>query len=78
MRRGISRGRLLGDAMAGDATLFGVVKAAQARGNFQLLAGRGRRALRVHWGKDVLAGLATPASSRAAGITVKESSCGHF
>ena len=37
---------------------FGVVKAAQARGDFAVLAERGRRALRVHIGKDVSAGLA--------------------
>lgn len=37
---------------------FGVVKAAQARGDFAVLAERGRRALRVHLGKDVKAGLA--------------------
>jgi len=37
---------------------FGVVKAAQARGDFSVLAERGRRALRVHLGKDVKAGLA--------------------
>jgi transaldolase / glucose-6-phosphate isomerase len=37
---------------------FGVVKAAQARGDFQVLAERGRRALRVHLQKDVAAGLA--------------------
>ncbi|HSM85554.1 MAG TPA: hypothetical protein VLT16_05360, partial [Candidatus Limnocylindrales bacterium] len=36
---------------------FGVVKAAQARGDFQVLAERGRRALRVHLPKDVNAGL---------------------
>jgi transaldolase/glucose-6-phosphate isomerase len=36
---------------------FGIVKAAQARGDFQVLADRGRRALRVHLGKDVKAGL---------------------
>jgi len=36
---------------------FGVVKAAQARGDFQVLAERGRRALRVHLGRDVGAGL---------------------
>ena len=36
---------------------FGVVKAAQARGDFQVLAERGRRALRVHLGADVSAGL---------------------
>jgi transaldolase/glucose-6-phosphate isomerase len=37
---------------------FGVVKAAQARGDFQVLAERKRRALRVHLGSDVKAGLA--------------------
>jgi transaldolase / glucose-6-phosphate isomerase len=35
-----------------------VVKAAQARGDFQVLAERGRRALRVHLGADLEAGLA--------------------
>jgi transaldolase/glucose-6-phosphate isomerase len=38
---------------------FGVVKAAQARGDFEVLAERGRRALRVHLGPDAPAGLAT-------------------
>jgi transaldolase/glucose-6-phosphate isomerase len=37
---------------------FGIVKAAQARGDFAVLAERGRRALRVHLGADVAAGLA--------------------
>ena len=37
---------------------FGVVKAAQARGDFKVLVDRGRRALRVHLGPDVPAGLA--------------------
>lgn len=36
---------------------FGTVKAAQARGDFDVLAARGRRALRVHLGADVAAGL---------------------
>jgi transaldolase/glucose-6-phosphate isomerase len=36
---------------------FGVVKTAQARGDFDVLAERGRRALRVHVGADVAAGL---------------------
>lgn len=36
---------------------FGVVKAAQARGDFHVLADRKRRALRVHLPKDVNAGL---------------------
>jgi transaldolase/glucose-6-phosphate isomerase len=38
---------------------FGVVKAAQARGDFQVLAERGRRALRVHLGSDLAGGLRT-------------------
>ncbi len=41
---------------------FGVVKAAQARGDFQVLADRGRRALRVHL-RDVDAGLVTLAAA---------------
>jgi transaldolase / glucose-6-phosphate isomerase len=41
----------------GQKYTFGVVKAAQARGDFQVLADRGRRALRVHLGKDLQAGL---------------------
>jgi glucose-6-phosphate isomerase len=36
---------------------FGIVKAAQARGDFEVLADRKRRALRVHLGKDVSKGL---------------------
>jgi transaldolase/glucose-6-phosphate isomerase len=36
---------------------FGTVEAAQARGDFAVLAERGRRALRVHLGADVAAGL---------------------
>jgi transaldolase / glucose-6-phosphate isomerase len=36
---------------------FGVIKAAQARGDFEVLAARDRRALRVHLGEDVAAGL---------------------
>jgi transaldolase/glucose-6-phosphate isomerase len=38
---------------------FGVVKAAQARGDFAVLAERGRRILRVHLGAHVAAGLST-------------------
>ncbi len=38
---------------------FGVVKAAQARGDFQVLVDRRRRALRVHLGADVAQGLET-------------------
>ena len=42
----------------GEKYSFGTVKAAQARGDFDVLAERGRRALRVHLGADVDAGLA--------------------
>jgi transaldolase/glucose-6-phosphate isomerase len=42
---------------------FGVVKAAQARGDFQVLAERDRRALRVQLGADLKAGLATLAAA---------------
>lgn len=42
----------------GHEYTFGVVKAAQARGDLQVLAERGRRALRIHIGEDVAAGLA--------------------
>ncbi len=50
-------------AVPGQKYTFGVVKAAQARGDFQVLAERGRRALRVHLGQDVGAGLATLAKA---------------
>jgi transaldolase / glucose-6-phosphate isomerase len=42
----------------GQKYTFGIVKAAQARGDFEVLAERGRRALRVHLGGDVAKGLA--------------------
>lgn len=42
----------------GQRYTFGIVKAAQARGDFHVLAERGRRLLRVHMGADVSAGLA--------------------
>jgi transaldolase/glucose-6-phosphate isomerase len=42
----------------GQKYTFGVVKAAQARGDFAVLAERGRRALRVHLGKNVTKDLA--------------------
>jgi hypothetical protein len=46
-------------AVPGEKYTFGVVKTAQARGDFQVLLERRRRALRVHLGRDVGAGLAT-------------------
>ena len=42
---------------------FGVVKAAQARGDLAVLTARSRRALRVHLGPDVAAGLAALAAA---------------
>ena len=44
-------------AVPGQKYTFGVVKAAQARGDFQVLLDRERSALRVHLGSDVIAGL---------------------
>jgi transaldolase/glucose-6-phosphate isomerase len=41
----------------GQKYSFGVVKAAQARGDFEVLAQRGRRTLRVHLSADVESGL---------------------
>jgi len=43
----------------GQTYTFGLVKAAQARGDLQVLVERGRRALRVHLGTDVGRGLQT-------------------
>lgn len=44
-------------SIPGKPYSFGVVKAAQARGDFQALLSRKRRALRVHIGADIEAGL---------------------
>ena len=43
--------------MPGQKASFGVIKAAQARGDFDVLTERGRRALRVHLKGDLAAGL---------------------
>ena len=45
-------------AIPGQRASFGVVKAAQARGDLGVLTERGRRALRVHLKGDLAAGLA--------------------
>ena len=42
---------------------FGIVKSAQARGDFEVLAERGRRAVRVHLQADLKAGLKTLADA---------------
>ena len=44
-------------AVPGHRYSFGVVKEAEARGDLDVLASRGRRALRVHLGADVTGGL---------------------
>ena len=46
-------------AVPGHRYTFGVVKDAQARGDFEVLGKRGRRLLRVHLGGDVNRGLDT-------------------
>ncbi len=51
----------------GQKYTFGVVKAAQARGDFQVLAERGRRALRVHL-HDVKSGLSKLADAVPAAV----------
>jgi transaldolase / glucose-6-phosphate isomerase len=50
-------------AVPGQAYSFGVVKAAQARGDFDVLAERGRRLLRVHLPADIEGGLSSLASA---------------
>jgi transaldolase/glucose-6-phosphate isomerase len=44
-------------AVPGQKATFGIIKAAQARGDFDVLTERGRRALRVHLKGDLEAGL---------------------
>jgi transaldolase/glucose-6-phosphate isomerase len=52
----------------GERYSFGVVKAAQARGDFDVLAERGRRALRVHLTGDLDAGLQRLAAAITAAV----------
>jgi transaldolase/glucose-6-phosphate isomerase len=47
----------------GQKYTFGIVKAAQARGDFSVLSERNRRALRIHLGKNVKADLAKVAKA---------------
>jgi transaldolase/glucose-6-phosphate isomerase len=56
-------------SVPGQQYTFGVVKAAQARGDFQVLVGRQQRALCVHLGKDVHTGLATLRTALAEALT---------
>ena len=53
----------------GRKASFGVIEAAQARGDFRVLAQRGRRVLRAHLARDVDAGLA--AISNAARLALR-------
>jgi transaldolase/glucose-6-phosphate isomerase len=55
-------------AVPGEHYTFSVVKAAQARGDFGVLAERGRRAVRVHLGSDVDAGLASLSAAVASAL----------
>jgi transaldolase / glucose-6-phosphate isomerase len=55
----------------GQGYTFGVVKAAQAAGDFQVLAERGRRLLRVHLGRDVGEGLAVLQRAVAAALQAR-------
>jgi len=57
---------------------FGVVKAAQARGDFEVLAERDRRALRVHLGADVAAGLSTLRSALLTALGPVPNGSQHF
>jgi transaldolase/glucose-6-phosphate isomerase len=52
----------------GEKYSFGVVKASQARGDFDVLAERGRRALRVHITGDLAAGLQTLSAAIIAAV----------
>ena len=47
----------------GQKYSYAIVEAAQAQGDLAVLRDRGRRWLRVHLGKDVLAGLTELASA---------------
>ena len=62
----------------GQKFTFGVVAAAQALGDFQVLAARRRRVLRVDLGEDVLAGLADlDAAIRQALVSNEDRSSGY-
>ena len=58
----------------GQKASFGIIKAAQARGDFGVLTERGRRALRVHLKGDVGAGFEEARRRDRATRCVKESS----
>jgi transaldolase/glucose-6-phosphate isomerase len=51
----------------GRGLTFGVVEAAHARGDFEVLAERGRRLVRINLGDDIEAGLARLAPAPSLG-----------
>jgi len=55
----------------GRAASFGVIEAAQARGDLAVLADRARRAVRVHLGPDVAAGLRVLRETVAEALTTE-------
>ncbi len=57
---------------------FGVVKTAQARGDFDVLVKRDRRALRAHLGADVAAGLSTLRGGLLAALGLAPDRSRHF
>ena len=59
----ITAGHAIDVAIPGQKLSFGVVIDAQAAGDLAVLESRGRRALRVHLGADVAAGLKTLAAA---------------
>jgi transaldolase/glucose-6-phosphate isomerase len=59
----------------GQRYTFGVVKAAQARGDFGVLVARARRALRVHLSGDIPEGLTTLAAAMSAALRREQRIC---
>ena len=53
----IANAKRADDIAPGQKASFGIIKAAQARGDFDVLTERGRRALRVHLKGDLTSGL---------------------
>jgi transaldolase / glucose-6-phosphate isomerase len=68
IRRSLITGGELKRLIDEDGLAFGVVKAAQARGDFQVLTDRNRRALRVHLA-DIDSGLAALQSAIAKALS---------
>jgi transaldolase/glucose-6-phosphate isomerase len=58
-------------AVPGRRATFGVIEAAQARGDFRVLAERGRRVLRAHVAHDLKAGLAAITKAAQAALAMR-------